>query len=84
MCIRDRYRTTDYHWKVNSNGNLIGLDHNERVCFTWQPHGSQFTIHTEVPKEAVKFQVKQPPTLQKNDVLKAINFDESWITILKD
>lgn len=79
-----RYRTTDYHWQVNSNGNLIGLDHNERICFTWQPHGSQFTIHTEVPKEAVKFKVKQPPTLQKNDVLKAINFDESWITILKD
>ena len=41
-------------------------------------------IDPEVPKEAVKFRVKQPPTLQKNDVLKAINFDDSWITILKD
>ena len=78
-----RYRTTDYHWKVNKNGNLIGYDHNEKACFTWQPHGAQFTIHTEVPEEAVKFRVKQPPTLKKEDVLKSIDFDESWITILK-
>ncbi|MGN1444905.1 MAG: hypothetical protein ACI4WV_01310, partial [Eubacteriales bacterium] len=77
-----RYRTTDYHWKVNDNGNLIGLDHNEKVRFTWQPHGSQFTIHTEVPDEAVKFRVRKPPTLQKEDVLKGIEFDENWITIL--
>jgi hypothetical protein len=34
-----------------------------------------------VPKEAVKFRVKKPPTLQKEDVLKGIDFDESWITI---
>lgn len=40
-----RYRTTDYHWEVNSNGDLIGLGHNNRVCFTWQPHASQFIIH---------------------------------------
>lgn len=66
------------------SGNLIGLDHNEKICFTWKPHGSQFTIHTEVPNEAVKFRVKQPPTLQKNDVHKGIHFDESWVTILKD
>ena len=78
-----RFRTTDYHWEVNSNGNLIGLDHNNKVCFTWQPHGSQFTIHTEVPAEAIKFQIRRPPMLQKNDVLQSINFDESWITIIE-
>lgn len=78
-----RFRTTDYHWDVNSNGNLIGLDRNERVCFTWQPHGSQFTIHTEVPDSAIKFQVKQPPTISKTDVLKVVEFDESWVQIIK-
>jgi len=78
-----RFRTTDYHWEVNSNGNLIGLDRNERVCFTWQPHGSQFTIHTEVPESAVKFQIKQPPTISKTDVLKVVEFDESWVQIIK-
>ena len=77
-----RYRTTDYHWEVNPNGNLIGKDRNGRVCFTWQPHGSQFTIHTEVPENAVKFRVKQPPTLKKDDVLKGIEFDPSWVQIL--
>lgn len=78
-----RFRTTDYHWEVNTNGNLIGLDKNNRVCFTWQPHGSQFTIHTEVPDNAVKFQIKQPPILSKADVLKGIEFDESWVRIIE-
>lgn len=78
-----RYRTTDYHWEVNPNGNLIGLDHNNKLCFTWQPHGAQFTIHTEIPDEAVKFVVKKPPQITKEDVLKNIEFDESWITILE-
>lgn len=77
-----RYRTTDYHWEVNPNGNLIGKDRNGRICFTWQPHGSQFTIHTEVPENAVKFRIKQPPTLKKEDVLKGIEFDPSWVQIL--
>ncbi len=78
-----RFRTTDYHWDVNSNGNLIGLDRNDKVCFTWQPHGSQFTIHTEVPESAIKFQIKQPPTISKTDVLKVVEFDESWVEIIK-
>lgn len=78
-----RYRTTDYHWEVNSNGNLIGLNKDNKICFTWQPHGSQFTIHTDVPIEAVKFQIRRPPVIKKQDVLKGIDFDENWITILK-
>lgn len=78
-----RFRTTDYHWKVNPNGNLIGLDRNGRHCFTWQPHGAQFTIHTEVPESAIKFQIKQPPSISKQDVLKIVEFDESWVQIIK-
>ena len=78
-----RFRTTDYHWEVNSNGNLIGLDHNNKHCFTWQPHGAQFTIITDVPQEAIKFKVKQPPTLKKDDVLQSIDFDDDWITIIE-
>lgn len=78
-----RFRTTDYHWEVNSNGNLLGLDHNNKHCFTWQPHGAQFTIITDVPQEAVKFKVKQPPTLKKDDVLQSIDFNDDWITIVE-
>lgn len=78
-----RYRTSDYVWETNRNGNLIGR-HIEtgKQCFTWQPHGSQFTIHTQVPANAVKFTIKQPPILQKEDTLKSIGFDRNWIKIL--
>lgn len=77
-----RYRTTDYTWEVNSNGNLLGKNKNGETCFTWQPHGSQFTIHETVPNNAVKFTIKEPPKLKQDDILKTINFDESWVTIL--
>lgn len=78
-----RFRTSDYVWEVNANGNLIGKHiETDRTCFTWQPHGSQFTIHTQVPKSAVKFRVKNPPSLSKPAVLDAIKFDKSWVEIL--
>lgn len=80
-----RFRTTDFHWKVNPNGNLIGYDNQERQQFTWQPHGSQFTIHTAVPEEAVRFQIKIPPNrLNKKDVIEILQYDSSWVTILKN
>jgi len=79
-----RYRTSDYEWEVNSNGNLIGkhIDTGE-TRFTWQPHGSQFTIHTNVPENAVKFTIKQPPKLSTEDILRTINFDETWVEIIR-
>lgn len=79
-----RFKTADYHWDVNTNGNLIGLDNSDRVCFTWQPHGAQFTIHTTVPNDATHFQIKVPEIkLNKDNALSALNFDDSWVTILK-
>lgn len=77
-----RYRTTDYHWIVNDNGNLLGLNRDNKVCFTWQPHGTQFTIHTEAPEKAVKFNIQKPSALQKDDVLKNIGFTDEWIKIV--
>lgn len=78
-----RYRTTDYHWEVNKNGNLVGMDSNGKTHFTWQPHGSQFTIHTEVPERAVKFKIKEPPKLDRKVILTSLNFDASWVEIIK-
>lgn len=79
-----RFRTNDYLWEVNPNGNLIGKDITSgKVCFTWQPHGSQFTILAAVPENAVKFKIKRPPRLTKNDVLNTIHFDPSWIEIIR-
>lgn len=76
-----RFRTTDYQWKVNQNGNLIGYDSSGIARFTWQPHGSQFTIHTDVPDSAVRFCIKKPPIIKREDVLTNIGFDESWVTV---
>jgi len=76
-----RYRTSDYTWSTNKNGNLIGVSKESgEPCFTWQPHGSQFTIHTSVPESAKRFKLKKPPTIDAHSVLKNLNFDESWIT----
>lgn len=79
-----RFKTSDYYWEVNNNGNLLGKDSTGKTKFTWQPHGSQFTIHVEVPKDATHFTIKEPPKLNKETVLNSIDFDESWITILQD
>lgn len=79
-----RYRTSDYVWQVNTNGNLIGKSiETGRTCFTWQPHGSQFTIHTEVPQNAVRFKIRKPELLNKEQLLKNISFDSSWVSIMK-
>ncbi len=79
-----RYRTSDYVWEVNNNGNLIGRQiETGEICFTWQPHGSQFTIHTHVPENAAKFTIRHPPILAKEDILRVINFDKDWIEIIK-
>jgi len=79
-----RYRTSDFEWEVNKNGNLIGKNiETGLVQFTWQPHGSQFTIHTPVPQNAMKFQIKQPPVITKDEILKIVCFDDSWVKIIK-
>lgn len=79
-----RYATNEYVWELNSNGNLIGKNiETGNICFTWQPHGSQFTIHSKVPANATKFKIKRPPTIRKDEVLKAIGFDDSWVTIIR-
>lgn len=79
-----RFRTNDYYWELNKNGNLIGKNKStDETCFTWQPHGSQLTIHTNVPSSTVKFKIKHPPVITKKDVLKSINFDSGWVEIIK-
>jgi hypothetical protein len=55
---------------------------NEHI-FTWQPHGSQFTIIEDVPEDRLAIRIKQPPIIDRKDILKAINFDESWVEIIK-
>lgn len=78
-----RFRTTDYEWRVNENGNLKGfIRGTDKQLFTWQPHGSQFTIHAEIPVSAKIFTIKKPPVISKGDALNVIGFDSSWVSIV--
>lgn len=79
-----RFRTSDFEWEVNDRGNFEGKDLlTGEKRFTWQPHGAQFTIHTDVPADAVKFSIKQPPIIPRERILSSIDFDDSWISIVR-
>lgn len=79
-----RFRTNDYVWQENRNGNLIGVNREtNETYFTWQPHGSQLTIHTHVPQSATKFRIRKPPVIAKDDILQSLKFDNSWVEILE-
>jgi len=72
----------DFSW--NKNGNLEGFNHGtDNKRFVWQPHGSQFTIIEEVPRNSLILKLKQPDSLDKNKVLDAIGFNKTWVTIEK-
>lgn len=75
------YSTNQFIWEENENGNLIGKK-GDRSYFTWQPHGSQFTIHSDVPDHAIKFQVRKPRVFTKEVIWETVGFDESWVSIL--
>lgn len=74
----------DFSWTWNKRKNLEGYNkRTDEHKFTWQPHGSQFTIIETVPKDRLAIRIKQPPLLKQEDILKAMNFDPSWIEIIK-
>lgn len=78
-----RYDSDQYVFEWNSRGNLEGYKkegHNHK--FTWQPHGSQFTIIEEIPQERHRLKIRKPEKLDKASVLKALSFDKSWVTVL--
>ena len=78
-----RYISSAYHWEENRNGNLIAINiETGQQAFTWQPHGSQFTIHTQIPKNAIKFRIKQPPKLDMEETLRQVQFNDNWVEIL--
>ena len=77
-----RYETELYNWKWNTNGNLEGFEKTKNTHrFTWQPHGSQFTIIESVPQRRLLIQIKMPEKLDKQKVLEDLGFNNSWITV---
>ena len=79
----ERYIVKNYNWKENRNGNLEGFETlTGKHKFTWQPHGSQFTILYDIPASARKFKIKRPQVLDFEKTMESIGYDQSWVTIL--
>lgn len=79
----EHFNLSDFEWVENSNSNLEGINkYTKKKQFVWQPHGSQFTILSPVPDDALKFKVRKPELLSQVVVLKTIGFDSSWIEIM--
>lgn len=79
-----RYDPELFVWKWNKNGNLVGIEKSTTEHkFTWQPHGSQFTIIEEIPEDSLLIEIKEPEQLDKEEVLTALGFDKSWVTVSK-
>lgn len=78
-----RYTPTDYTWAFNKRGNLeghskLGGAHH----FTWQPHGSQFTVLRDVPASARRFCITpNVPIVDPDSILAAIKFKPEWIKL---
>ena len=75
------YNADLYSWSWNERGNLEGRLEN-RHCFTWQPHGSQFTVIEDIPDSCIDFKIEPVPKLNQEEILNSIGFDSSWITLL--
>jgi hypothetical protein len=78
----ERFITKDYIWRENKNGNLEGINaSSNKHLFTWQPHGSQFTILYDIPMSVKKFKIKRPKVFDFEKTMENIGFDNSWVTI---
>ena len=77
-----RFETERYTWDWNKRGNLEGYDASGLHKFTWQPHGSQFTVIEDVPIDRLAFKIRLPEKQPREVTLDAIGFDDTWITIL--
>jgi len=77
------YEPRSYWWQWNDKDNLEGYDKNgDTHVFTWQPHGSQFTIIENVPERRLAIRIKKPPRLDRDEVLATLKFDRSWIEVI--
>lgn len=77
------YPKDQFLWQWNDNSNLEGLDATTQAHrFTWQPHGSQFTIIEAVPENRIALRIKPPPRIPKDKILAAVKFDPSWVEVI--
>lgn len=78
-----RYPEDKFEWKRNTKHNLEGYDKKTGMHrFTWQRHGSQFTIKEPTPVHVTKFFIKRPPELSEKEIFKLMGYDPSWIEVV--
>ncbi len=78
-----RYPEDRYIWRRNERNNLEGIEKDTgEHKFTWQRHGSQFTIIEKIPGRRLRFLVKKPNSIDSTKVLDLVGFDPSWIEIV--
>ncbi len=79
-----RYILDEYVWKINKRGNFEGFSLTDGTHkFTWQPHGSQFTIIYQVPRHAIKFKIRRPPVMDIEYTMAQIGFNDDWVTLFQ-
>jgi hypothetical protein len=78
--VTETYDPNEFVWKANKGGNLEGFDASENHCFTWQPHGAQFTIIAKVPKSKVILDLHIPEAVDGEAMLVQAGFDDDWIS----
>ena len=78
-----RYQPANYRWELNSNQNFVARDSQGHHNFTWQSHGSQFTIMHRIQPSARSFRItRTPPVTDEKTILDSIGFDDSWIELV--
>jgi len=78
-----KYSPRDFFWELNKNNNFIGRCRTSGAHkFTWQSHGSQFTIKHTVPASAIRFEIQQPKTLDFEKTMEQVGFNESWVSFI--
>lgn len=72
-----------YEFRWNSRKNLEGFERgSDYKKFTWQPHGSQFTIHETIPDSALILKIRAPEVVDKEVILQATGFAPDWVTVV--
>ena len=75
--------TTCIHQIINSNKNLIGSIDNV-IKFTWQPHGSQFTVkNVIIPQDAMIIDIAEPNEFPREELLALSGWDHDKYNAFK-
>lgn len=77
-----RYEPELFSWAWNRNNNLEGFNkRSSEHIFTWQPHGSQFTIIEPVPTNKLIVKIHKPDKIDREALFKSIGFQKDWIEV---